>query len=613
AYLEGLEQDYSVLAPYVLLRRLEAYSRLGNTEQVEATLQALRANYPQSPAVADALYQLGGEYWETAIAQFPKHPRTHQIIRQRLKQNPNSVELLKILAKYDADAPDVKAIRDRLVNQYASQLTPEDWEAIAKGYWDTWQYGKAGKAYSKAPRTPENLYRAGRGLHLGGERQKAREFYQTLINAFPDAEDTPLALRRLASLSSNSQALSYLDRVIENYPTQAGQALVEKANILDKLNSSQSAAQARELLLTQYASSDAAAEYRWNRAEKLGQQGKILEAWQWAHPITENNRDSSIAAEAAFWIGKWAAQLGKQDDARQSFEYVLRHHPQSYYAWRSAVLLGLDVGNFNSVRNINPQVNKPEHRPLLPAGSDSLRELYQLGQDSDAIALWRTELTNNNDLSVTEQFTDGLIRTASGKYLTGINQIWYLKDRQKPEEIAQWQTLRQQPDYWYGLFPLPYYDAIANWSQQRQVNPLLVISLMRQESRFEKEIRSVAGATGLMQVMPGTGQWVASKINLANYSLTNPEDSINLGTWYLGYTHDEYDNHSLLAVASYNAGPGNVAKWLRQYNISDPDLFIEKIPFSETKGYVEAVFGNYWNYLRLYNPEVAQMMAQYQK
>jgi soluble lytic murein transglycosylase len=79
----------------------------------------------------------------------------------------------------------------------------------------------------------------------------------------------------------------------------------------------------------------------------------------------------------------------------------------------------------------------------------------------------------------------------------------------------------------------------------------------------------------------------------------------------LDFTHQEYNNNSLLAVASYNAGPGNVSSWIKKYGFSDPDAFVELIPFPETKGYVESVFENYWNYLRLYNPDIAQLVEQH--
>jgi soluble lytic murein transglycosylase len=250
-------------------------------------------------------------------------------------------------------------------------------------------------------------------------------------------------------------------------------------------------------------------------------------------------------------------------------------------------------------------------RSVPPAGSATLKELYQLGQDRDAWTLWQVELKNPQEPTVAEQFTDGLMRLGIGDNLVGINQIWKLNLRETPEERNSWQALRKEPAYWHALFPFPFIDSIVNWSQQRQLNPLLVISLIRQESRFEPEIRSSAGALGLMQVMPGTGNWIAEKTQLKEYNLKNPDDNIKLGTWFLNYTHQEYNNNSLLAVASYNAGPGNVSNWVTKYGFSDPDTFIEVIPFAETKGYVEAVFGNYWNYLRLYNPDIAQLLAQY--
>jgi soluble lytic murein transglycosylase len=116
-----------------------------------------------------------------------------------------------------------------------------------------------------------------------------------------------------------------------------------------------------------------------------------------------------------------------------------------------------------------------------------------------------------------------------------------------------------------------------------------------------------------MQVMPETAEWVASQIDLKQYNLEDPQDNIKLGTWYLDFTHREYDNNSLFAVASYNAGPGSVADWITRFGFNDPDKFVEEIPFPETKGYVEAVFENYWNYLRLYNPDISQQLAQVSK
>jgi soluble lytic murein transglycosylase len=113
--------------------------------------------------------------------------------------------------------------------------------------------------------------------------------------------------------------------------------------------------------------------------------------------------------------------------------------------------------------------------------------------------------------------------------------------------------------------------------------------------------------------MPDTATFIASNIKLKQYKLDDPEDSIKLGTWYLDHTHAEFNGNSMLAVASYNAGPGAVGGWVDKGKFADADAFVEAIPYDETEGYVKSVFGNYWNYLRLYNPEISQKVAQISK
>ena len=587
--------------------------------------------YPDNPVVAEVLFGLGRnqpKYWQQAIEQFPSHPRTLEIVRLLLKHNPKAPrqyteritlqalefptqsQLLLLLVKHAYDQPEINSVLNKLVSQPGAKLKAEDWERVAFAYWENHVYHLAGAAYAKAPQTPLNVYRSGRSFQLGEKQLPAIAAYQKMARDFPDAKETGIALVQLAKMAQPQDALTYLDRVISRFPDRAGEALAEKAQILDALQSKKSAAQARQLLLIEYGDSSAAAEYRWKVALTRAAAKDYQGAWQWAQPIPTRNPKSVLAPRAGFWIGKWAILLGRQREAKAAFEYVLSQFPQSYYSWRSATILGLDVGNFSTVRQMNPQVAEPE-RSLLSAGSATLKELYQLGQDWDAWSLWQVEFQNYMQPTVAEQFTDGLIRLARGENLVAIAKISTLEDREMPEEQAEYRTLSQELAYWQARYPFPFLKEIETWSQERQMNPLLVTALIRQESRFEPKIRSVAGAVGLMQVMPGTSKWVAEKINLKQYKMENPNDNVLLGTWFLDYTHRQYDDNSLLAVARYNAGPTNVSKWLRTLGKSDPDEFVEAIPFDETKGYVRQVFGNYWNYLRLYNPEVSQMMARY--
>jgi soluble lytic murein transglycosylase len=612
-YLDGLDGEYSILAPQILFKQAQAYRLSRKDSEAQAVWQKLLDNYPQSPVVVEALAVLGKsnpEYWQQAITQFPQHSRSVEIVRQKLKTEPNNSKLLVLLADYTSDGKEAVKTCDRLVKDFAKQLTGKDWETIATVYWQQREYDKAIKAYAKAPATAKNLYRYARSSQIRKQTATAKTLYLKLSQQFPQAKENVQGLLNLATLSTGKEAIAYLDTVIKNFPNNAPDALVEKAKRLESLGSKESASQTRQLLLNSYKNSEAAATLRWQLAQQSANAGKLVEAWQWAQPITVNNMHSTIAPKAAFWIGKWATKLNRQKDAQDSWQYAVYNHPQSYYAWRSAVMLGWNVGDFKTLRSLNPQITLHNSRFLLPAGSDTFKELFLLGQDKDAWDLWQVETSYKETLTVAEQFADGAILLKNKQYLRGLQQIRSLRDRSDPKEREEWNALRQTPQYWYTLFPFPYEEQVIKYSTSRQLNPLLVIGLIRQESGFEAEIASPVGALGLMQVMPDTGKYVAKKIALQNYSLTNPEDSINIGTFYLNYTHEKYSNNTLFAVASYNAGPGNVSSWMKRFPVDDPDEFVEDIPFSETKGYVEAVLGNYWNYLRLYNAEVAALTQQ---
>lgn len=619
--LEGLECEYPALGTHIALQRAKAYEVMGDKAKAQEQWQALLKRYPDSPVAADALLALGKKSpkdWQQAIDKFPGHPHTLKLVRSWLKQNPHQPELMVLLAKYSPDTKEISTVLDELTTQSAPEdgkriepLKPEDWEAIALGYWKERKYGQASDAYAQAPHNAKNAYLIGRGYQLAEKPVEAITAYKKMVQDFPKEKETASALLELAKLQATIGGVPYLDQVINQFPERAGEALLAKAETLDRLQSSQAADKARQLLLNQYGKSDAAAEYRWTMAQNKARAKDVKAAVQWAEPIIHQNPTSKFARQAGFWVGKWSKRLGRKQEAKAAFEHVLTNYPQSFYAWRSAVALGLDVKDFTTLRKLAPQVIKPLERPVLPTGSTTLKELYQLGQDQEAWVLWQSEFHNRLKPTVVEQFTDGILHIAAGEYLAGMDRIAKLEDRETPQEQAQYQALKQQSTYWHALYPFPFQETIETWSKQRHLNPLLVTALIRQESRFMPTIRSSAHAVGLMQIIPETATAVAQKINLKQYALDNPNDNVNLGTWILEETHQHYKNNSLLAVASYNAGATKVESWLQEKQFTDSDEFIEAIPFEETKDYVKQVFGNYWNYVRLYNPEVGQQVAKY--
>lgn len=613
-WLENLDKEYKVLAPYILLKKAHAYDILEQGGRASDMRQAVIKRFPKHPATAKALYLIGApDYQDKAIAEFPSHPLTWEIIKGRLQKNPEQQSLKLILARHAFDQPGITPILEQLLEQNSPDLKPEDWEAVATGLWRKSEFGKAATAYEKAPQTPRNIYRVARGHQISNDRLKANDTYQKLIEEFPKAEETGMALMRLAEMQKKRQdRLPYLEQIIANFPEQAGAALIKKSKILEAQKDPKAAREALKLLIEEHKNTKEAAEYRWEVALKKAKEKDYKAAWQWAEPVPLNNPDSILAPRAGFWVGKWATKLGEEQKAKEAYKYVIANFPYSYYAWRSASVLGLDVGNFNSMRQLSPEID-PLRRSVPPVGTETFKELYLLGQDRDAWLQWETEFQNQIEPSVAEQFTEGLMRLTKGDYLAGISKVAKLEDRTKPEEAAEYQKLSKRMAYWQARYPFPYFQLIQKWSKASKINPLLVVGLMRQESRFQRNIRSVANATGLMQVLPSTAKWIAPQIgeDFRDFELTDPSDNIRLGTWYMNYTHNKYQGNSLFAIASYNAGPGNVNKWLKTIPIEDPDEFVEAIPFNETKNYVRQVLGNHWNYLRLYNPQMSKLVAKY--
>jgi soluble lytic murein transglycosylase len=613
--LDDLEKEYTTLAPHILLKRAEVYQSLKQIDRAKQIWQQIITEYPDSGAIAQALYQLGyfnPQRWDDLVTRYPYSPYAQAIARQRLQKNPDRVDALVLLARYNQEE-DTTALKDRLVLEYSDKLKPEDWESIAFGYWQNKEYRKAADAYLLARLTPRNLYRAARGFEQNGNKQQAIDTYQKLLREFHDAREAGSALLRLASLSSGREAIAYLDLVIKKFPTQSPDALHSKVIILKALGKNAEATQTEQQLLQNYGNSEAAVQYRWNLAQKLAAKKDLANAWQWLQPIIESDAKSDLLPEISFWAGKYALQLDRKQDAKAAFANAIARSPESYYAWRSAVFLGLPVGDFTTLRQMTPKIELPSTRSIPLAGSETFKELFRLGQDRDAWNLFLAELGDRQMPSINEQFTEGSMLIARGKPRKGILLIRDLRNRDSSQEKLQLQELRQTPEYWLTLFPFPFQKYILDSSKQNQINSLLTVSLIRQESSFETKIDSTVGAAGLMQLMPDTASWIAEQIKFEKYVLEQPEDNIKIGTAYLAYLHGIYKNNSLLTVASYNAGGQNVSKWVEKHSLKDPDILVENIPFPETKDYVESVFGNYWNYQRMYNPEVSGLLSQYQK
>jgi soluble lytic murein transglycosylase len=150
-------------------------------------------------------------------------------------------------------------------------------------------------------------------------------------------------------------------------------------------------------------------------------------------------------------------------------------------------------------------------------------------------------------------------------------------------------------DYWDDLalrFPVNYLSQVQNNAYSQNLDPAIIFGLIRQESMLDKNARSEVGALGLMQIMPATGQQIARTLHeswQAESSLLNPDVNIKYGAFYYKQLLNRFDGHFALATAAYNAGPNRVVKWLPNDRSVPADIWIETIPFKETRKYVTSV------------------------
>ncbi|HEY6338896.1 MAG TPA: transglycosylase SLT domain-containing protein, partial [Candidatus Sulfotelmatobacter sp.] len=164
--------------------------------------------------------------------------------------------------------------------------------------------------------------------------------------------------------------------------------------------------------------------------------------------------------------------------------------------------------------------------------------------------------------------------------------------------------LRDLPrSYWEALFPKPYWIDLKRYATENGLDPYLVASLIRQESEFNPNAVSRANAVGLMQLLPKTGKQIARQERLRRYSpsqLYMPAVNLELGTRYFRGMVDRYSGALEYALAAYNAGSERVGDWMGQGQYRDPQEFVESIPFTETREYVQAILRNANVYKQLY-------------
>jgi soluble lytic murein transglycosylase len=162
------------------------------------------------------------------------------------------------------------------------------------------------------------------------------------------------------------------------------------------------------------------------------------------------------------------------------------------------------------------------------------------------------------------------------------------------------------------LYPAPFRDSLLKHATTRNVDPRFVLSIARQESRFQADAKSVAAARGMMQFIASTANQIAGQLNLQRFEqddLYNADTAILFGSQYLSNLFRQFPDQPQAVAGAYNGGEDNLARWIARARSTEADRYVPEIGFSQTKDYVYKVLANFWNYQRLYDAKLQPQAA----
>jgi soluble lytic murein transglycosylase len=468
------------------------------------------------------------------------------------------------------------------------------------------------------------------------EMQRTAEAVQELdyfIKAFPDNPNWVDAWNEKAFLQwsvlgdYNAAAQTMLEYVaLASEASNAPEFLLAAGRIYERDNQLDLAAQTWERV---------ANEYPGNEQSSLGLFWAGITRYRqndYAGALALFNRSLLLASRpedqsrAQFWIGKTQTQLGDRAAAQQAWQQGQAIDKTEYYSQRSRdMLLGRGFFESPSLVNLEPDLsrerqeaeawvritfNLPPETDLTGPGAVAQdarfirgTELWELGMYGEAREEFES-LRESLSTSPADTFRLGNHLLGIGLYRSAIfamRQVLTLAGLD-----SQAASLEAPPYFNHIRYGLYYRDLILYEEQNYGLDPLFMFSVIRQESLFEGFVNSTAGARGLMQVVPPTGEQIAGELGWPDRydanDLYRPNVSVRFGSYYMAKNRDEFGGNMYAALAAYNGGPGNAAIW-NSYANNDPDLLAEIIRFEETRNYIRLIYEIYGTYRMIYSPE----------
>ncbi len=340
--------------------------------------------------------------------------------------------------------------------------------------------------------------------------------------------------------------------------------------------------------------SDPGLQHFWDKGWAAYARGDPATATALFRFIGDTYANPNVKRQADYWYARSVERQGQKEEAHSIYERLASAPYLDLYAIHSVARGGVHHDD-----NSNPlKKSGPDWRDIaekeMPQELRLAYELTALSDFHDARVEIQKNLEPDNDRFAQALLAD--LYNSSGAVV--------LMQRAVKRAFPQIATAEQDsaPAYFIRMYyPVKYEAAIKKYSARNGLDPYLVMGLILQESSFVPNARSAVGATGLMQLMPPTAKELARRLHVpfAQARLENPEVNVELGTAHLKTLVNMFGGSALLAVASYNAGQGNVLKWKRAAPTRSMDELIESIPYAETRNYVKRVMMLRASYARI--------------
>lgn len=618
----------SELGDYVAYYLGEAYLETGHSAEALSTLVDFSKSFPDSLLTRDvhlvhasALLKEGRAAEAAALLEKDRAPVRSDIelavgrAYQALGENDKATAAFRNLyynfpVSADADAAGVELRKLKISGGLAERRTRADLLFKAKRWSDAAsEYRDLLDEVSVADRPVVQLTLA-TALQKNDRSREARQLLMSMGAQTGDAEAQRLYLLNETARSTNDEEAvqRILGQLRQFGPTSPWleQALLSAGNMyLLKPDYDRAIDYFRELQQS-FPAGTRASYSHWKTAWLSFRQGRTEDARKGFEDQITLYPDSNEVPAALYWRARLAEEEGAPMMARAFYQKLSSRFRNYYYA---------ELGR-QRLKNLRAESDEAAHFALLdrvpPLSTKD--KVTESEAPEDNLRLQRARLLSNGalaDLAVRElqaaATEEGgswaLSETAhiyqeGGQYDRGIQVL----KRAIPSYFAL--DLPELPrPYWDGLFPKPYWTDLRKYSVLNGIDPYLVASLIRQESEFNPVAVSHANAVGLMQLLPSVGKHVAKEIKLKGYNasqLYTPAVNMQLGTRYFKSMVDKYGGQLEYALAAYNAGTDRVGDWLSQGHYRDPQEFVESIPFTETREYVQAILRNATVYQRLY-------------